>query len=171
MVNRWISTFVITIGVVIVSLSETNPFNQNKKRIKIKPKILPWLSLPIGFHLSKTWLPIFTIAIADSSGDLLLAMGMKKIGEMKFQSASKMLKKVRNIIVNPIIISGICCQTVAFIAFIYALSWEDISFVRPATSLTYIFSILGAKYILQEKVDIVRLFGIIFVGVGLLIHR
>lgn len=169
--TRWASTFLIAIGVAIVSLSQSQPFNQPKKPIKVNQKTLPWLFFPLSFHLSRTWLAILTISLADSTGDLLLAMGMKQIGKMELQSAPKMLKKVHKIIINPVILCGICCQTIAFAAFISVLSWADISFVRPATALSYIFSLIGARYILQEKLDAVRLFGIIFVGVGILIHQ
>ena len=56
------------------------------------------------------------------------------------------------VITNPIIISGITCQGIAFFSFISVLSWADISFVRPATALTYIISMLGAKLILKEDI-------------------
>ena len=169
--TRWTSTLLITIGVAVVSLSQSQPVNQPTKNIKVNQKTFPWLFFPLSFHLSKTWLAILIISLADSTGDLLLAMGMKRIGKMKLESAPQMLQKVRQIVINPVILGGICCQTIAFVAFISVLSWADISFVRPATALTYIFSLLGARYILREKLDTLRLVGIIFVGFGILIHQ
>ena len=169
--TRWVSTLLIAVGVAIVSLSKGQPFNQPSKKIKANQRTLPWLFFPLGFHLSKTWLAVLTISLADSIGDLFLAIGMKKIGKMKLESAPQMVKKVRQIMINPVILGGICCQTIAFVAFVSVLSWADISFVRPATALSYIFSLLGARYILREKVDTMRLFGIISVGFGILIHQ
>ena len=159
------STFLIAIGVLVVGFSKTLPSQPTVK------KILPWFFVPLGFHLSRTWLVVIIIAVADASGDLLLAKGMKQLGKIEIDSVSKILKQIYYIAINPTIISGICCQAIAFFAFILVLTWANISFVRPATALTYIFSLLGAKYLLKERVNNMRLVGIMFVGTGILLHR
>lgn len=165
--NRWLSTALITLGVVFVSLSKNPPANKTKPKSDITN--FPLFMLPFG--LSKTWLAIIVISFADATGDLSLAKGMKQIGRLKFFPVSKIFFQLTQIITNPFIITGITAQTVAFIALISVLSWADISFVRPATALTYIISMLGSKFFLQEKIPLQRLIGIIFIGAGITVHR
>lgn len=153
---RWGSTILISIGVFFVGCSERKTQN-----LQDEVKFL-WLPL----NLSPTWLLVFVISLADSAGDLCLAMGMKKIGKLKLS-----LSSFSKITTNHFIYFGILFQTIAFFSFISVLTWADISFVRPATSLTFVFSLIGAKYILKEKIYMERFMGIAFVAIGLLIHR
>lgn len=169
---RWGSTILISIGVLLVSLSGSTVKAKNKpENLKSRNKNILYFLLPFGLSLSKTWLAILLIVLADSLGDVFLAMGMKKVGKVEITSRQQTLNLVCKILTNSAIISGIFCQALAFIIFICVLTWADISFVRPATALTYILSLLGAKYILQEKIASERLIGIIFVGFGIFIHR
>jgi transporter family protein len=169
---RWLSTFLISIGVLLVGISESESSNQLKQQnIKGKQGRNPFFLLPFGISLSKTWSVILLLVLADSSGDVLLAMGMKRVGKVQFQSMEQILKIVGQILTNPAIMGGVLCQAVAFGTFIAVLSWADISFVRPATALTYVFSLLGAKYILNEKIVTGKLIGIIFIGMGIFIHK
>jgi uncharacterized membrane protein len=168
--SRWFTTSLIALGVLCVGLSEsqTAPPIKTKKITKNLTK-LPFFMLPLG--ISKTWLTIIIISVADASGDLLLALGMKQVGEVKLTSVAGLFKKLKQIVTNTGIIGGITCQAIAFFGFISILTWADISFVRPATALTYIFSLLGAKFILQETIKNQKLIGIILIGTGILFHR
>jgi len=167
---RWISTSLITVGVLFVGLSESQtapPLNSQKVSKKFSK--LPFFLGPMG--ISKSWLTIMVISLADAAGDVFLALGMKQIGEIKLTSFSDTLKKIKQIVTNSGILIGITCQAIAFFSFIAILTWADISFVRPATALTYIFSMLGAKFLLQETIKNQKLIGIIFIGFGIITHR
>jgi uncharacterized membrane protein len=171
---RWMSTSLISLGVLLVGLSQGKTIFQEKKqsrKAKIISKNIPFFLFPLSLSLSKTWLAVIILSVADAAGDLFLALGMKQIGKVKRLPLKQMLYLIRQILTNPIILSGILCQAIAFATFISVLSWADISFVRPATALTYIISLLGAKFILKEKIARGRLIGIIFIGFGVLIHR
>ncbi len=169
---RWLSTFIISCGVLFVGLSDsqTSQFSQDYHG-NIKSRNLPLFFLPFSLAVSKTWLAIMISSVSDASGDLLLALGMKKIGELKKITFLEVTKMVIKVITNPIIISGIACQGIAFFSFISVLSWADISFVRPATALTYVISMLGAKLVLKEDIREQKLWGIILIGLGVFIHR
>lgn len=176
--HRWMSTALIAFGVLLVSLSgkysSTAAKNAATKNKDAAKEMLPALLFPLGIYLSRTWIAVIILSLADAAGDLFLAMGMKRLGEVRTQqlrSVSSILNLIRRILTNPIILSGICCQTIAFISFTLVLSWADISFVRPATSLAYVFSLLGAYYVLKEQVVLQRLIGITLIGVGVALHR
>jgi drug/metabolite transporter (DMT)-like permease len=55
--------------------------------------------------------------------------------------------------------------------FITVLSWSEISFFRPATALTYLFSMLGAKLMLRETFTREKLIGITLIGIGVVLHQ
>ncbi|MGB5594119.1 MAG: hypothetical protein WBM62_08855, partial [Crocosphaera sp.] len=167
-----LSTLVISCGVLFVGLSDsqTSQFSQDYQS-NIKSRNLPLFLLPFSLAVSKTWLAIMISSVSDASGDLLLAVGMKKIGEIKEINVSEVTKFVVKIITNPTIVSGIACQGIAFFSFISVLSWADISFVRPATALTYVISMLGAKLMLKEDIREQKLWGIVLIGLGVFLHR
>lgn len=169
--TRWLSTSIITIGVLFVGLSESQKSRFNGIKLpKINTRNVPFLA-PFGLVISKSWLSIFIISFSDSAGDVLFAVAMKQIGKIEKMPFINMLKLGFRIATNPAILLGIFCQTVAFFNFISVLSWSDISFIRPATALTYVMSLLGAKFVLQEKIRLNRLVGITFIGCGILIHQ
>ena len=163
---RLIGTLIITVGVLIVGLSKSlyeDKINHNFN--------LLLMALSFSVYQSKIWLAIAIIALTDSAGDLCLARGMKKFGEVNLKSIKNLIQQIGEILRHPLIIFGIFCQTIAFLSFISVLSWADVSFVRPATALTYVFSILGAKFWLKEKVSLGRFIGIIFIVIGLIVNR
>ncbi len=175
---RWASTILIAFGVSLVGWNESRLSKKKgadqyptRTQSKFKKESFVWLFLAFGFYVSRTWLAIILIALADSIGDVFLAMGMKQVGKVEILPAPKMLKLVRRLATNHAIIIGIFCQALAFFSFISVLAWADISFVRPATALTYILSILGARYILKEQITTGRFRGIIIIGIGILLHR
>lgn len=168
-IMRWLSTLLIAFGVFFVGLSDSKTAHVSLNR-NITPKNFPLFLFPLNAVISKSWLVVLGISVSDSAGDLLLALGMKKIGKIENLTFKSMVELVIKIITNPMIISGIACQGIAFFCFIIVLTWLDISFVRPATALTYIISMFGAKYILQENIKERKLIGITLIGLGILVH-
>ena len=167
---RWISTLSIAIGVLFVGLSEVSSINQAARKKEKSDRIFQLFPFSFGLYLSKTWLAVIVLSLADSAGDLFLAIGMKQVGQVRIKPG-RIFKLIHQIVTTPAIIWGISCQAIAFAIFISVLTWADLSFVRPATALTYVFSLLGARYILKEKVAARRLIGIVFIGIGIFIHQ
>ncbi len=174
---RWLSTVVISAGVLFVGLSKrpkqavSPPPKLPTPPVKVGSRNVPFFLFPLSLVVSKTWLAVLILSLADSAGDLLLACGMKKVGAVEKMNWREGVNLARNVITNPAIISGIACQAIAFFTFISVLSWADISFVRPATALTYVFSMLGAKLMLKETFTRERFMGIVLIGVGVVIHH
>ncbi len=168
---RWISALTISLGVLIVSLSE-NPLTEKTLTAVLAHTKRKWLNrslfflFPLTFSLPKTLVAIIVTVLADAGGDLFNARGMKQIGSVELGSYKDILQFIRRVLTNSYILRGIACQTVAFISFISVLSWADISLVRPATAATYIFTLLGARLILHEHIKLGRLIGIVIVGCG-----
>jgi bacterial/archaeal transporter family protein len=166
---RWLATFIVTVGVLLVS------WNQSKQTSAVTPPD-PWAarkSVPallflftVTPYLSKVWFGVLVLVSADAAGDIFLARGMKQIGRIGLTSLSELGKLARQILTNTFVLRGVGAQAIAFFTFLCLLSWADISYVRPVTSLTYAASLLGARYILKERVVPGRLIGMIVIGIG-----
>jgi drug/metabolite transporter (DMT)-like permease len=102
--------------------------------------------------------------IFASCGDVCLSRGMRDFGAV---TASNW-RLLFTAIANPWIIGGICLLILFFCSYLSALSWADLSFVSPATALSYILMALLAKFFLRENVTSSRWLGIglIVIGVG-----
>ena len=57
-------------------------------------------------------------------------------------------------------------MALAFYALLVLLSWQPISFVIPASALSYVVGAVGAKYILREDVSPARWIGVVLVCAG-----
>lgn len=171
---RWLATIMITVGVLTVGLSQhrenisnhlrskkNNALNQAKRKSN-----LPILLVPFGIYLSNIWLGVLALVCADAAGDVLTAVGMKQIGRVTLSSPPEMLKLGRKVLLNRVIISAVICHAIGFFIFISLLSWADISLIRPATALTYVLSILGARLLLKEHLTSGRLVGVLVIGAG-----
>ena len=114
----------------------------------------------------KTAILIAVIVLADSAGDVLLTRGMKQVGEISTIRWRELLAIARKVLSNRSFLSAIFFICVTFVSFLTVLSWADLSLVFPATSLIYVVSTLGAKFILGETVTLQRWAGILLVCLG-----
>jgi bacterial/archaeal transporter family protein len=170
---RWVATIMVAVGVYLINRSGHQPpppSSQRDWRSKLTSKQAfpaPLFLLTATSAISPTWLGLAVLVLGDAAGDVLLAKGMKRVGRISLQlSPLEFLKVIRQILTTPAILQGIFGQAIAFFAFLCLLSWADVSYVRPTTSLTYAVSLLGARYILHEPVVPGRLFGSLVIGVG-----
>jgi drug/metabolite transporter (DMT)-like permease len=71
-------------------------------------------------------------------------------------------------VLNPWVAFGILLLLAFFAAYMNALSWADLTYVLPATSLGYVLLALVAKFALHEQVSPLRWVGIALItgGVG-----
>ena len=171
---RWLATLIIAGGVFVISWSKRQ---EEMLHPRVQPRIQADVDLnrrmhgflylfPFGLYLSKIWLGVILLVCADATGDLLTAIGMKQIGRVTWMSGPKLLKLGQRIFTHPLVLSGIAGHAIAFVTFISLLSWADISLVRPASTLTYVVSLLGARFILKEQITWGRLQGIVIIGSG-----
>jgi drug/metabolite transporter (DMT)-like permease len=73
-----------------------------------------------------------------------------------------------NVLKDPWILGGIALLILFFCTYITALSWADLTYVLPATALSYVLMALLAKVFLHEQVTLAHWLGIglITAGVG-----
>ncbi|MGI0481539.1 hypothetical protein ACN4EE_12195 [Geminocystis sp. CENA526] len=165
---RWFATGVISIGVFIVGYAQyrRDKIAKNLASSLENPqpeasKIL--VSLPFANFLPMMWLGVILMVVADSMGDLLNARGMRQIKPLTSISVKNLVAWIAQIFTNLSVLTGILCQSIALLLFISLLSWDDLSIIRPASAISYIITLISAKYILHEKIDRGRFIGICWI--------
>ena len=111
---------------------------------------------------AQKYLVLAGVALFASAGDSLLSRGMKDIGGVSLHDVSALIVAVR----NPWIILGILFLIAFFAAYMSALSWADLTYVLPATSIGYVVLALIAKFMLHEQVTMLRWVGILLISAG-----
>ena len=166
---RWLATLTIGLGVFIVGWSDKKNSAIANSQTQ-KTALPPFMFVPpLNIYMPQIWLGVVLMALADSAGDILTAKGVKKAGEISARSLSKIWGWIGRILSNISIIGGIACYAISFLMFISLLSWADISLIRPSTAIGYVFSILGAHFVLHENISMGRLLGISVIGLGVTI--
>jgi transporter family protein len=114
----------------------------------------------------KTVLLLALLSLCGALGDVFLAKGMKQVGALPALRPGALLVLGSKMARNGAVRLGLLFMITAFLTFVVLLSWADLSFIVPATSLHFVLATLGAKWILQEHISCLRWFGTILVGLG-----
>lgn len=113
-----------------------------------------------------TAIMLVIIVVSNAAGDVFITKGMKQVGEVSNFHPMVLVGIVRRVLTNRNFLLGILSLAVSFFSFLAVLSWADMSFVVPATSLVYVVTLVGAKLFLNEKVDRLRWAGTLLVCLG-----
>jgi bacterial/archaeal transporter family protein len=116
------------------------------------------------------WLLLLIIVLSNTVGDVLNAFGMRRQGKVRDFHPSALPRLLRLISRNFYVLGGIAAMAVGFFALLSLLSIADLSFAIPATSASYLFETVLAKFVLKEDVHWQRWLGasLVACGVGLL---
>ena len=112
---------------------------------------------------------ILIVVLSTSAGEVLIARGLRQVGEISTLKPGRLLRLGRRVLMNPNFLLGLLSMAVSFFAFLTVLSWENLSYTVPATSLSYVVSTLGAKFILKERINLRRWIGTFLVCLGILL--
>ncbi len=102
------------------------------------------------------------VAFFASLGDVCLSRGMKQIGAVTFGN----LEALIHAIFNPWVSLGIVLLIAFFVSYLSALSFADLTYVLPATSVSYVVMALLAKFFLHEQISVMRWSGILLIALG-----
>ena len=109
---------------------------------------------------------IAIVVLGGSAGDVFITKGMKQIGEISTMHLGKLARVALRVLTNVNFLIGIFFMACSFFAFLAVLSWADLSFVLPATSLSFVITTIGAKFFLKEEISRLRLAGTVLVCLG-----
>lgn len=110
----------------------------------------------------RKYLVLLGVTIFAPTGDSLLSYGMKQVGNVSLSHPAELLLAIANTWVA----LGIVLLLGFFASYMSALSWADLTYVLPASSLGYVLLALIARFILHEQVSVTRWLGIALVSSG-----
>ncbi|HVS89874.1 MAG TPA: hypothetical protein VHF01_16845 [Candidatus Acidoferrum sp.] len=106
------------------------------------------------------------LVFGSTSGEIAITHGMKATGEPARLRPMAVLQFLGRALGNGWFWAGVPLMALSFYSLLLLLSWEPVSFVIPASALSYVVGTLGAKYVLGEEVSVARWAGVVFVCVG-----
>ena len=110
----------------------------------------------------RKYLVLAGITVFATAGDSLLARGMKDLGGFSLHQLSGLVLAI----LNPWVAAGILLLLAFFSCYMSALSWADLTYVLPATSLGYVLVALIAHFGFHEQISTTRWLGIALIAVG-----
>jgi drug/metabolite transporter (DMT)-like permease len=110
----------------------------------------------------RKYLVILSVVLFGSIGDAFLARGMKHVDSIDIHH----LTHVFSALTNPFVIIGIFCLLAFMSSYMTALSFADLTYVLPATAISYVFMTLLSIFWLHERVSPQRWSGVVFIVIG-----
>jgi drug/metabolite transporter (DMT)-like permease len=108
----------------------------------------------------RKYLVILRIVLFGSVRDAFLARGKKRAGSIDIHHAAKVLSALA----NPFVIFGIFSVLAFMSTYMTALSFADLSYVLPATAISYVVMVLLSIVWLHEHVSSRRGAGVAFIS-------
>lgn len=117
----------------------------------------------------KTLVLMILAVSAGTVGDLLLAKGMKELGDLSTMNLRGIMEVAFRAMTEWKIVVGTAMLALFFFLWLAVLSWEDLSVALPMQALNYVLVAVLAKYLLHEQVSPLRWGGIALVCVGVML--
>ncbi|MBV8208195.1 MAG: EamA family transporter [Acidobacteria bacterium] len=115
---------------------------------------------------SRKYLVLALIVVFASSGNTLLSVGMRHGPDQKQGVSVHHLGQLILSFANPWVICGTLLLIGFLTMYMTALSWADLTYVLPATSLGYVAVALIGRFVLKEHITPLRWAGIALITVG-----
>lgn len=102
------------------------------------------------------------VTLTSALGDTFLRIGMEQVGPVSIHHLGVLFSALK----VPWVIGGIVLLIGFFASYLTALSWADLTFVLPATSLAYVVVALISRFGLHEQITPARWLGILCIVAG-----
>lgn len=107
---------------------------------------------------------VFTVIVVLSNvlGNLCLGLGLRRVGSLATFSPAAYLQAF----LNPWVALGVLLLIVWLLSHTILLSWADLSYVLPVTSIGYVLAALAGWFFLNEQIHMTRWAGIALIVAG-----
>ena len=112
----------------------------------------------------KTFLLVLVAVALAGTGHVLLAKGMKPVGDLTEAPAGRLGGMIGRAVSSPWLLLGVVFRASFFFLYLTLLSRADVCQVLPMTALDYVVVALLAQVVLGEVVTAVR-----WAGIGLIV--
>jgi drug/metabolite transporter (DMT)-like permease len=99
------------------------------------------------------------VAVTAPLGDTLLSMGMSRVGPVSLKQLQTLIYALK----TPEILLGIALLICFFSSYLASLSWADLTYVLPATSIGNVIVALLARFWKHEHISLTRWLGILLI--------
>ena len=107
---------------------------------------------------------VFTaiVVLSNVLGNSFLSRGMQSMGEMLSLSPIPYIRAL----FNPWVALGTSLLIVWLLSTMALLSWADLSYVLPVTSMAYVLAALVGRFVMHEAVSVAHWAGIALIMIG-----
>src|SRR6266568_3343863 len=116
----------------------------------------------------KTVVVMLLAVTAGTIGDILLAKGMKELGDLSAMNLRGILNVAFQALTSLKLVFGTMMLAVFFFLWLAVLSWEDLSVALPMQALNYVLVAFLSQYFLHEVVTPMRWAGTVLVCIGVM---
>jgi uncharacterized membrane protein len=111
---------------------------------------------------ARIFLLTLTVVAFNAFGNLALTWGLRHVPERLSANPVAYVQ----VMLNPFVASGIALLILWLLTRMALMSWADLSFVLPVTSLGYVLSAFLGRLFLHENVSSARWAGTVLIFVG-----
>jgi drug/metabolite transporter (DMT)-like permease len=118
--------------------------------------------MPTASPRSKTRIFTAIVVATNVLGNSFLSRGMQSVGELVSLSPIPYIRAL----LNPWVALGTSLLIVWLLSTMALLSWADLSYVLPVTSMAYVLVALVGRFVLHEAVSWAHWAGILLIMAG-----
>jgi uncharacterized membrane protein len=112
--------------------------------------------------LLKTRILTVIVVLTQVLGDYFLSFGLKKVGSLVNRPALDYILALT----TPWVALGVALLILWLLSHMVLLSWADLSYVLPVTSIGYVLIALTGRFFLHETVSVARWCGVFLIVAG-----
>jgi len=115
-------------------------------------------------------IPLIFLSISIAvAGQILLKLGMNRIGIVSLNGLGRLWQLFSAILKSPLVLFGLFLYVVSAVVWLIVLSSVDLSFAYPFIGSSYVFVLILSKFILKEDVNPIRWIGALVITAGVII--
>ena len=116
-------------------------------------------------RLLKTRILTAIVVLAQVSGDYFLSRGLRQVGALVGRPPIAFVLALT----NPWVALGVALLILWLFSHMVLLSWADLSYVLPVTSIGYVLIALTGRFFLHESVSLTRWCAVILIVAGVIL--
>jgi drug/metabolite transporter (DMT)-like permease len=119
--------------------------------------------------MTRAWLLLAAIVGCTVLSDLLSSFEMKRHGEISDFRPGRLGGLIVTLAQKKFLILSVFFMAISFFSFITLVQSADLSFAVPASAASIVFETILAKFVLKEKVNARRWWGVLLVATGVVL--
>jgi drug/metabolite transporter (DMT)-like permease len=116
--------------------------------------------------MTSQMLLLIAVVLAGAAGDVCVARAMKTVGELTNFGPTALFRFGLATALNGYLWLGVFWKAVAFFCFLALVADADLSWVVPATAISFVVELIAAKLFLRESVNPLRWAGALCITAG-----